>query len=87
MSRGIRDKALLLVTHKLNLVPLLMDQIVLLDQGGIAAQGSHAQRRQSSAFYAAPWNGNAFSRSEYSGEHSSEHNSDGLTLWCLGPSR
>lgn len=50
-----RGKTLLLVTHKLNLVPLLADQIVLLDHGGIAARGTHAGLLNSNELYASLW--------------------------------
>ncbi|MCE5256719.1 MAG: ABC transporter ATP-binding protein/permease [Spirochaetaceae bacterium] len=49
------DKTLLLVTHKLNLVPLLADKVILLEHGSIAATGSHAELKQSSALYSALW--------------------------------
>jgi len=60
-ARGNRDpcdnrgKTLLLVTHKLNLVPLLTDHIILLDQGGVAAQGTHAELLDDSELYASLW--------------------------------
>ena len=50
-----RGKTLLLVTHKLNLVPLLTDQIVILDQGGIASRGTHAELMSNNELYASLW--------------------------------
>lgn len=50
-----RGKTLLLVTHKLNLVPLLTDKIVILDLGGIAARGTHSELMSNNKLYASLW--------------------------------
>lgn len=50
-----RDKTLLLVTHKLNLVPLLTNEVILLEHGCIAAKGTHDDLKSSSVLYSALW--------------------------------
>jgi len=36
-------------------VPLLTDHVILLDQGGVAAQGTHAELLDDSELYASLW--------------------------------
>jgi len=55
LKRSTKGKTLFLVTHKLNLVPLLTDKIVLLENGTIAAYGSHAELRRGNMLYASLW--------------------------------
>ncbi|MFZ2635571.1 MAG: hypothetical protein WAX33_04445, partial [Rectinemataceae bacterium] len=50
-----RGKTLLLVTHKLNLVPLLTERVVLLEEGVIAAEGTHEALKSGNALYASLW--------------------------------
>ena len=50
-----RDKTLLLVTHKLNLVPLLTNEVIILEHGCVAAKGTHDDLKNSSALYSALW--------------------------------
>jgi len=66
LKRSTEGKTLFLVTHKLNLVPLLTDRIVLLENGTVAACGSHAELRRDNALYASLWE--AFSAQREKGD-------------------
>lgn len=50
-----KGRTILLVTHKLNLVPLLTERVVIMKEGAIAAQGSHRELKATNSLYASLW--------------------------------
>lgn len=55
MQDHTKGRTILLVTHKLNLVPLLTERVVIMKEGAIAAQGSHRELKATNSLYASLW--------------------------------
>lgn len=55
LKEYLNGKTAVLVTHKLNLVPLLATNIIVLKNGEIAEEGSHERLRQKDGLYKTLW--------------------------------